>query len=1136
MKKNKFFKYLNYGIFIIALIGVLSCNKQQKALNTTILQPKIVLANGYEVPQDSMKAPIVVKLHNPKVAKAGKPKLISLNSEVFKLSNLQKPRLVKPIINISGQNGFSLPQKVELRPQKTKLGNPEVILAKAPFFKEGNEKNIAIFGLMHGLKNKNITQTLQDSLGNLWIATGFGGFTKYDGKTFTNYSESAGLLNNSVFKMILDHKGNFWLSTYEGAVMFDGENFVNYTKKAGLLDNIILRVYEDRKHNIWLTTEKGVSRIDPQRKYITHFTQKNGLAYDFTSSILEDSNGDIWIGTLEHGISILSIKQGANGEEFTFKNIDTSDGLVDNTIASFLEDKNQTMWIGTDHGVSKYALNENLIQNYGPENGFLDSEVRQIYESTDGKLYFATANGLVWFNSSNAEVFGSMTVKDGLSDNSILSIFEDNVHNLWIGTENGLSKYHPNNFAFISFANTPNLNMAFSFLEDSKRNLWIGTTWGLIKYVPDKKGTSGKYYHYTSKEGVTDNTIYSLLEDSKGNIWIGTRGEGVIKYEPNKDTFSYFSEEQGLHCNIVASILEDEGGNIWFGLLEDEKGGVNKFDGETFTFYGKAQGLGSRDVTAVTQDKKKNFWFGSWGAGITKFEPKANQGKGKFIHFKKGLGLSNDKVRPILADKNGTIWIGTIGGGVNKYEEGKDGKPATFTHYSKQNGLSSDDVRSILEDSHGNLWFGTMYGLSKINNKIDSDNKLFKSYTLDEGFTGLGCYFNAIIQEKSNRIWIGTLDKITVFDPSKIENESEIDEVQLTDIKLFNEKTSWLKDTTYMLRNGVEVGDFSFESLSKLYQIPDKLSLPYNNNFLTFDFVGINPNTPQTVKYKFFLDGLDQDWSAVSATSEASYGNLPDGNYTLKVKALNGKGIWSKELNYSFRIRPPFWQTWWAYLLYFLVISASVYAFIQARVKQRLQKIKDLESIRLGISSNLHDDVGSILSGLAMQCQMMALTALTEQKASLLELSNMSHDAMERMRDTVWAIDSRKDKYENLVDRMRAFAEKNLNLLLIKHHFEVLVDDPKKFIEPDKRQNIYLIFKEAVTNICKHSSAKNVNIQLKQEKNNLYMLVKDNGTPKESTNNEGMGLNNMKMRAKSIGADLEYGFLDGFWVELSMKI
>jgi ligand-binding sensor domain-containing protein/two-component sensor histidine kinase len=1131
MKKRKFNTYLIYRIFGLLIYFFLSCKKQEKPAKVVVSQPKIVEANGFVVPQDSIQPPIVIPLHNEKVVKAGKPILISQNTEVFKITNLQKPSVVKPITHISGQNGFSLPQKIALLSKTIKAGTPEIIVAKAPIFKEQNDKNIAIFGLVHGLKNKNISKTLQDKLGNLWIATGFGGFSKYDGKTFSNYSETEGLLNNTVLDMMLDHEGNIWLATYDGAAMFDGENFVNYTKKEGLLDDIILKVYEDKKNNIWLVTEKGVSRIDAQKKNITHFTEKNGLIYNFASSILEDSKGDVWIGTNGHGVSVLHITNDANGEVFTFKNITANEGLVANGVSCFMEDKQHNIWIGTNNGLSKYTLNENLIQNFKSENGFPES-IRAIFETKNGKLYFGSSNGVVVFDAPKFDTFSMMTAQDGLSDNSILSLFEDNAHNLWISTENGLSKFKPNNFEFVSFKNNPKMNMAYSFLEDKKGNFWLATNGGILNYVPNKTGNSGDYFLFTAKEGLSESPFGPLFEDSKGNIWIGAWGVGVIKYDLAKQTFSYYSEEQGLKSNGVVSILEDKKGDIWFGMLGDEKGGLSKFDGKTFTNYGMAQGIGTRDVFTIVQDKKQNFWIGSWGGGITKFEPSFNQGKGKFTHFNKTNGLSNDKIRPIKVDKNGAIWFGTIGGGLNKYEEGKDGKPATFTHYTKQNGLSSDDIRSILEDKNGDLWFGTMYGLSKLNNKVESENKLFKSYTIEEGFIGLGCYVNALTQTKDNRIWIGTFNKITVFDPSKIDNEIKINEVQLTDIKLFNEKTTWQKDTNYVLRNGVKVGDFNFTSLSKLYQIPLYLSLPFNNNFLTFDFVGIHTNTPQKVKYKYFLEGIDQDWSVVSGISEASYGNLPSGNYVFKVKAMNGEGHWSKELNYKFSIRPPWWLAWWAYLLYAITIFTSIYYFIQYRVISKLGKFKELEAMRIKISSNLHDDVGTILSGLAMQSQMMAITAVESQKKSLLELSDMSHDAMERMRDTVWAIDSRKDKYENLIDRMRAFTEKNFNLRNIKHTFLIELEDAKKFIDPEVRQNIYLIFKEAITNICKHSDAKNVNILVRQQKQALYLLVHDNGNEKQITNSDGTGLHNMKMRAKKIGAEIGVGFENGFKVEL----
>lgn len=161
--------------------------------------------------------------------------------------------------------------------------------------------------------------------------------------------------------------------------------------------------------------------------------------------------------------------------------------------------------------------------------------------------------------------------------------------------------------------------------------------------------------------------------------------------------------------------------------------------------------------------------------------------------------------------------------------------------------------------------------------------------------------------------------------------------------------------------------------------------------------------------------------------SEASYGNLPSGHYVFKIRCMNSDGNWSEESVYEFSITPPFWKTWWAYLFYLLAISYLIYKVINYRVKQGINRIKALETIRTKISADLHDDVGTILSGLAMQSQMLAFSAKEEQKESLLDFSKMSHDAMERMRDTVWAIDSRKDKYENLIDRMRDFVERNLN-------------------------------------------------------------------------------------------------------------
>ncbi|MEO6452816.1 MAG: triple tyrosine motif-containing protein, partial [Ginsengibacter sp.] len=440
-------------------------------------------------------------------------------------------------------------------------------------------------------------------------------------------------------------------------------------------------------------------------------------------------------------------------------------------------------------------------------------------------------------------------------------------------------------------------------------------------------------------------------------------------------------------------------------------------------------------------------------------------------------------------------------------------------------------------DKKGDLWFGNYYGLSQLPNnktKKNTQGSPFINYTPEHGFQGIGSLTNSICQSSDGLIWIGCADRLTVFDPENLKPDTTLPNVQLTAISLFNEKISWVNDSALILNNGVTVAGFTFDKLSKWYNIPENLSLAYNNNFISFHFVGININTPQNIKYQYILEGLEKNWSTTTSLSEASYGNLSPGSYIFKVKSKNGDGNWSEPVAYPFRIRPPWWRTWWAWLIYSIIIIGLVYAFIRFRINQERQKVKILEAIRTKISSDLHDDVGSILSGLAMQSQVMAYSAKEDQKEGLNEISNMSREAMEVMRDTVWAMDSRKDKFENLIDRMRAFAEKNLNRKNITHEFAIEDIDGKKFINPEKRQTIYLIFKEAITNIIKHCDGSHVIIKFAYSKNSLYLLVHDNGSEKAACNSDGLGLSNMKMRAEKIGGTLNTKFSNGFMVELKV--
>ena len=217
------------------------------------------------------------------------------------------------------------------------------------------------------------------------------------------------------------------------------------------------------------------------------------------------------------------------------------------------------------------------------------------------------------------------------------------------------------------------------------------------------------------------------------------------------------------------------------------------------------------------------------------------------------------------------------------------------------------------------------------NTSNDSEGKIFfKNYTYEDGFLGIGVNRGkTICEDKNGTIWIGANDRLTAYHPKGELQDTLGPEIQLTSIALFNENIAWVnlekkKDSMLTLGNGVRVGDFKFDGISKWYSLPENLNLAYNNNYLTFNFIGITQKQSKKVKYQYKLEGIDGNWSAITSRTEAAYGNIPQGNYLFKIKAINSEGYWSKEFNYSFSIRPPWWKTWWMYSLYAILAIASV--------------------------------------------------------------------------------------------------------------------------------------------------------------------------------------------------------------------
>jgi ligand-binding sensor domain-containing protein/serine phosphatase RsbU (regulator of sigma subunit) len=802
---------------------------------------------------------------------------------------------------------------------------PRATKALLPRFKDAAITNLQYLDVDQGMASSNIFSILEDKSGNLWFGTDGGGVSKYDGESFTHFTDKEGLSNNIVYSILEDKSGNLWFGTEGGGVSkYDGESFTHFTDKEGLSNNIVYSILEDKSGNLWFgTSGGGVSKYDGES--FTHFTDKEGLSNNLVRSILEDKSGNLWFGTLGGGVSKY------DGESFT--NYTDKEGLSNNYVLSILEDKSGNLWFSSyGGGVSKY--DGESFTNYTDKEGLSNNTIWSILEDKSGNLWFGTDGGGV--SKYDGESFTHFTDKEGLSNNIVWSILEDKSGNLWFGTiGGGVSKYDGESFTHFTYKEGLSINSVLSILEDKSGNLWFGTyAGGVSKYDGES------FTHFTDKEGLSNNTVYSILEDKSGNFWFGTGGGGVSKYDG--ESFTNYTDEEGLSNNIVYSILEDKSGNLWFGT---DGGGVSKYDGESFTHFTDKGGLSNNVVYSILEDKSGNLWFGTDGGGVSKYNGES------FMHFTDKEGLSNNRVRSILEDKSGNLWFGTDGGGVSKY----DGE--SFVNLTDKEGLSNNRVRSILEDKSGNLWFGSygggvskdrgltnlVYGLGDISNTKKEENVKKVTYTINrfekkDGLKSMVFCSNSICLDRENRIWWGTEKGLTMMDMNKYSPAQNPPAIYLKQLDI-NEAFIDYRNIKDSLGNEIE-----FNGVQQFENYPLNLELPYDKNHLTFHFAAIDWSAPHKIQYSCIMEGLNTSWSKPSADAKADYRNLPYGTYTFKVRAIGTSDKWSEAFQYEFTIHPPFWHTWWAITCYGFTTLLLIFGFVRWRTAKLKERQKELET------------------------------------------------------------------------------------------------------------------------------------------------------------------------------------------------
>jgi ligand-binding sensor domain-containing protein/serine phosphatase RsbU (regulator of sigma subunit) len=613
-------------------------------------------------------------------------------------------------------------------------------------------------------------------------------------------------------------------------------------------------------------------------------------------SIKQDKLGNIWIATMLNGVFSYD---GKSMKHYTMK-----DGLMDLRTRDILINNNK-VWVATYRGIHEYdpskAYTGSTSFKMIHEKQFSET-VYKLFKDTLGNIWAGTAKGVQMFSYGKTR---TITKANGLCGTLIDAITQDSEGNMWFGSfAGGVSKYH--NDRFINFNENHGLahNTVMSIYKDSKDNFWIGT-WGggvsKFNYNESKKVDTAVFTNYSQKDGLVYNNIWSITEDKSGNIWLGTSASGISVFDGKKFTNYYL--KHGLHGVRIASLLTDRKGNIWIG----HENGVDMYDGKTFTLYDGKSGISAQGVNAIYQDNFGDLWFGSVDK-ITKFDGK------KFTSITRPEGFP--RIRNLVRDHLGYTWFSTDLG-VAVYN-GKN-----FFTINELNGLSSNTVYFVAADNDNHLWIGTNNGIDRldINTYINQKEVKLKHYGKEDGFIGLECNQNAYYMDVDGKLWIGTIDGVTIYNPDFEDKNTIAPQTQITNIRLFLESVDLTK-----YADSIKDG------------LPVNLVLPYDKNHLTFDFVGISQTIPDKVRYRFMLQNFDADWLPEGKEISTTYSNLPPGKYTFLLKASNNDGVWNETpASFSFEIVPPFWKRPWFYIISIVIGLSIIYAFVKTR-EQRLQK------------------------------------------------------------------------------------------------------------------------------------------------------------------------------------------------------
>ena len=926
----------------------------------------------------------------------------------------------------------------------------------------------------------------QTADGYLWIGTS-GGLVRFDGVHFAvfNGGNQPAFRDDSIYALLTTRDGTLWAGTEGGGlVRYKDGSFHAFGEAEGLTNGFVRVIFEDRDLHLWVGTDGGLFRMVGGS--LTRVDGAGDVPEMNVHSIWQDREGRLLVG----GGGLLVLAKGG-ASYYT-----SSENLADNSIRTVRQTADGAVWIGTISGLRR--LDHGVRGNPFATPRLIDGvNVCFLRESRDGQLWIGTyGRGLMRFRDGRLVKFDAPSP---LPHENVLAIFEDGEENVWVGTQGGLLRLSPSAARTLTAADGAPLSIN-TIYQDPKGAVLVAALNGRLFSVARQT-----LVPVALPRGLGGLPIRNVFRDSKGRLWIGTDGQGVARLSGAE--IVRYTMKQGLVDDFVRAFCEDGDGGMWIGT----DGGLSRWRSGVFESFTTSEGLAYPSIRGLLLDRAGSLWVATDG-GLSRFR------EGAFRPEPLLDRLRGQKVWALHEDSEGGLWVGTQGSGLFLLKGG------ALNQFTMEQGLPSNKIHFIAEDQRRNLWMSGPTGVVSVS-RLDlealvansADQLAVRAYGTAEG---LGTnQMNGGVQPagtmtSSGELWFPSTKGATRIEPDLPGNGSP-PAVLIEQVIADGRPSSFSTD----------------------------LSLPPGEGKLEIHYTSIRLGSPERIKFKYWMENFDREWTAAGPRRVAYYTNLPPGPYRFHVVAyeMNAPGN-AGQRTLKIEWRPHFYQTRWFLALCATLATAAAWGGYRLHVRNIRRQFAAVLEERNRLAREMHD---TLIQG----C--VGVSTLLEAASNAQDVSpRLSHDLLDRARSevrnavdearlAVWNLRHGSPNGVSLAQAVsdlarRVGAEAGMGI-------KVEMAGPPLSLDAETESSLLMLIREALQNAIRHASPRNLSIALRFERRRFHVDIEDDGrgfdrSVDRSDEQHHYGLIGMQERAERLGGEFHITSSPGKGTQVRLSI